>query len=878
MSKSESVSVNLIKWDSGQNSLAPLSDRQRDLIANLEQETTSSEQVDENSGDSRIAESNMEEENFIRGVETCQELLQRYKNLESKYASSSDIKYVNYLEELKSRRQECHEVCLHIEKALEDFSTLAKQYALVSGKTTSLHDATEQLISDQGILNRLAEDVARYVKYYREVDVIMEKLEAPTLSPNGEMFTDLLNKIDANIDFMEKNPSFKESGVYLVKYKHCRSKAMNLMRNYLFNLFDKATESITNPKEGTGATDPRDSSDATLALFYGRFQTMLPKARPVIEQVESRSYKRDEYDSLLGECHRHYLNRRGSVLGPGVEGALRSVKDRYNGDHCTLVRHACALLLHASVDEHRLFYQFFAKPSPFLASYLEGLCTWLYDLLRPFIVNINHLETLAELCCILRIEMLEEHVQNNLEPLQGFGNVCTQLLHDVRERLVFRAHIYLQTDVLNYNPSPGDLAYPEKLKMMEDIAESIREENRQTRMKKISVSSNDYTTGSSGGENIVGRNHLGLEPLGQKCSMANSPADLHGMWYPTVRRTLVCLSRLYRCVDRPVFQSLSREAIDHCVASIEMAKEKIEARSSLLDAELFQIKHLLILREQIAPFQVDFTVKEYSLDFSKVKTAAFGLLEKRSRLFALSNNALLEFLLESAPRMKEQLIDSRKHVDAKLKSSCQRFIQHASFILIEPVIKLLDKAKTSVTIDEDNTMRQRTFGDAQDIAAVVGESLRLIKFKLPNIQKSMQLYLANRETECILFRPIKNNVVAAFTHLSQLLTTNYTEEQLLLIACPLPEQISVMLSSSSLAQNQVSQNSRKVDATGGSSSTRERKESGASACSFGDRRSSRSRDSFHLNSTAVDDDNVFHSPEHSQDNSETPQHEVPPHE
>lgn len=39
---------------------------------------------------------------------------------------------------------------------------------------------------------------------------------------------------------------------------------------------------------------------------------------------------------------------------------------------------------------------------------------------------------------------------------------------------MFRANIYFVTDISEYKPSPGDLAYPEKLKQMEAIAEEMQ--------------------------------------------------------------------------------------------------------------------------------------------------------------------------------------------------------------------------------------------------------------------------------------------------------------------------------------------------------------------------------------------------------------------
>lgn len=400
------------------------------------------------------------------------------------------------------------------------------------------------------------------------------------------------------------------------------------------------------------------------------------------------------------------------------------------------------------------------------------------------------------------------------ESLEAFGKISYQLLQDVQERLVFRAHLYLQSDILNYKPSAGDLAYPEKLEMMESIALSLQEpqylrrsDSRSSMISMGSVTSQDVESSS---ENQI------------RSRSGNSPADLHGMWYPTVRRTLVCLSRLYRCVDRPIFQGLSQEALTHCIHSVSIASQAISNKKSPLDGELFEIKHLLILREQIAPFRVDFTVKETSLDFSKIKTAAFGLLQKRKQLFTLgSNNALLEFLLDGTPQVKEHLLDSRKDVDRQLKGVCEIFIRDSSKFLIGSLLGFIEKAQQLLKQPQQQQpgspansliLRQSSWASPQQISGIIQESQRMIKSKLAGLQRSMQLYLANKDTEFILFRPIRNNIIGAFVKLEQILSTNgYTKDDLVISSCPSADQISVLLSSASIiAENNSQQIGRKI--------------------------------------------------------------------
>ncbi|XP_078415632.1 conserved oligomeric Golgi complex subunit 3 [Cetorhinus maximus] len=725
-------------------------------------------------------------------IETAQQFYSWFSKIQTQMDQDEGTKYREMRDYLYGFQEQCDAILNDVNTALLHLESLQKQYLFVSTKTGTLHEACEQLLREQSELVGLAESIQQKLSYFNELENINTKLNSPTLSVNSEGFIPTLAKLDDCITYVSSHPGFRDYPVYLAKFKQCLSKAMHLMKTYTVNTLQNLSTQLTK-------RDPSviSNTDNAFTLFYVKFRAAAPKVRSLIEQIEQRTEKSSEYQQLLSEIHQCYLDQRGLLLSPSIASTIADLTSQNNRDHCALVRSGCAFLVHVCQDEHRLYNEFFTKPTSKLDELLEKLCLSWYDVFRPLIIHINHLETLSELCGILKNEMLEDHVQNNVEQLGAFSAVAKQMLEDVQERLVYRTHIYIQTDILGYKPAPGDLAYPDKLEMMEQIAQSLKDE--QKKLSAVDSSFAEVQLADPDSKNVIKSGNS--EVLNPRPQSTISPADLHGMWYPTVRRTLVCLSKLYRCIDRAVFQGLSQEALSACIHSLLAAADSIIKNKTQMDGQLFLIKHLLILREQIAPFHTDFAIKEISLDLKKTREAAFKMLNPRSvpRLFRLSsNNSILEFLLEGSPEIKEHYIDSKKEVDRNLKSACEKFIQHQTKLFVGHLEEFMTKISTLKTMGHQGgpkySLAQQPWAQPAKINDVVASTYKTIKVQLPMTLRSLTLYLSNKDTEFILFKPVRSNIQQTFQKLHGVLQEDFSGEDLQIIACPSMDQINLLLS------------------------------------------------------------------------------------
>jgi len=749
-SKADIVAA-LALWDDTTAQMASLTPKQRSILNNMTEEnlfgsTISNPQelnmpeIDDKSSaksgpqnSTNKLKSNMSDsvktEAKLTKLDTGRDFLDWLDRMETGIQAQKNSHFTVYYERVCELSQSTDILLEQVENNLKVLGFLKEQNHSASTKSNNLHSVCDDLMTKMSTLNELKSDIEAKESLFKDADKIVAQTANHLL--NSETLTKLLDEIDVCLKFFRAHPTYKDSAKYEVK---CRAAASKILV-YVKDSFRSALERSVD-LHGHSVSGDREST--SFDLFYGRLKIIAPRFHGIMLHLSNAAISpdsalKDDFESALQENLNIFISSRQKLVFQSLQFTLEDSVKKFERDHCSLVRSASVSLFHLLRDEEALMLEFFPVLSNIgnaAEDYFDSICQIFYDHLRPKIVKLHHLETLSEISSILKVELMEHTMasSNTDAPSNiSFNGSITQLWQDVQERLVYRSYIFIKTDISDFSPHDGDLLYPEKLEMMLSIAE-------------------DSTATKS-----------------------DSPADIHGMWYPTVRRTLMCLSKIYRSVEKAIFQEVAHEALKACIDSIVHASTMIKLRKTKFDGQLFLIKHLLILREQITPFNIVQSSTETSLDFSHYR--------RQQSLNNLVANAL--------PEVKELHMDYRREVDRLLKLTCESFIHEATHNVVGGLVLPMELLKTT---------------KAAALNQKITEAMKHMKKVVPLVQEKMSLYLANKETEFILYKPIRVSILETFSKFSKLIEENFDEQDLVVIGCPNMEVLAVTLSSLSITK------------------------------------------------------------------------------
>ncbi|KAI5320003.1 PREDICTED: conserved oligomeric Golgi complex [Prunus dulcis] len=667
-----------------------------------------------------------------------------FTDLEAALKSETEEKYRHYVDTLTERIQTCDGILGQVDDTLDLFNELQLQHQAVATKTKTLHDACDRLLIEKQRLIEFSEALRSKLNYFDELENITTNFYSPNMNVLNENFLPLLKRLDDCISYVESNPQYAESSVYLLKFRQLQSRALGMIRSHVLSVLKGASSQVQAAIRSSGGSKASVSEGVEASVIYVRFKAAASELKPVLEEIESRS-SRKEYTQILAECHKLYCEQRLSL----VRGIVHQRISEFAKKEAlpSLTRSGCAYLMQVCQLEHQLFYHFFpssAEDVSSLAPLIDPLSTYLYDTLRPKLIHETNVDFLCELVDILKVEVLGEQLSRRSESLAGLRPTLERILADVHERLTFRARTHIRDEIANYFPLDEDLDYPAKLER--------------------SVADNLETT-TQADENLVFKT-----------------------WYPPLEKTISCLSKLYRCLEPGVFTGLAQEVVEVCSTSIQKASKLIARRSSPMDGQLFLIKNLLILREQIAPFDIEFSVTHKELDFSHLLEHLRRILRGQASLFDWSRSTSLARTL--SPRVLESQIDAKKELEKSLKTTCEEFIMSVTKLVVDPMLSFVTKVtavKVAMSSGSQNQkaqsvmakpLKDQAFATPDKVAELVQKVAAAIQQELPIVMTKMKLYLQNPSTRTILFKPIKTNIVEAHLQVQSLLKAEYSPEEI----------------------------------------------------------------------------------------------------
>jgi hypothetical protein len=250
-----------------------------------------------------------------------------------------------------------------------------------------------------------------------------------------------------------------------------------------------------------------------------------------------------EYQSLMNELYQSYSSTRGRLILPIVTKKINEIAQApsTSKDLVAFARSSISYIRGICFDEYDLWGEWFEGDGG-IYDFLESMCEPLYDHLRPRTIHETQILKLCELCTLIQTRYMEDEDEDH-SPIQAGKLDFTVLVHpaleDAQTRLVFLSLAVLRDDIERYKPKPEDLDYPAK-------------------NKKQALSGTKSTLPILSGKkaskaDIPPTPQIPKTPMVVEEDEADSRWNFNTEaafkdWYPTLRKAIWLLSKIYRLV------------------------------------------------------------------------------------------------------------------------------------------------------------------------------------------------------------------------------------------------------------------------------------------------------------------------------------------
>eukprot|EP00605_Chrysophyceae_sp_TOSAG23-4_P001842 GSChrysophyteH1.ASY1.ANO1.2034.1 assembled CDS len=753
-------------------------------------------------------------------------------------AGFSDNSVDSLQKTLFSAEESCRNFMQELDTIVFILGEIGVSFNDVTGRTNSLMLNCEALLDQQHTLDVTVEKLRSSLKPFDDVELIAKQLGIPidarsdsiTLGkssnpnfhtgvtrgmiigdPRSSEFKGLLVRMRDSLQFLSENREYMDTDKYHHWLVQLRGRAFALVSRAMKSLLESATSQVLSSEgsrlrntgsigavtgaekvslEAMAAKMLSDDLPIEGSAIYRKFRGLGFRMKELQRLMDTSAMNADgTAASDSTEVRQAYISSRQSLLLPFVKELTiaRAVKtdskrvaealqtdlselDSSLRTKMTLtgkateiflgaaIHHAYSLLLRVCQLEHQLFEVLFVdsentegapsdppaddgaqnQSSKEVNVIVTSLCTLVCDGLRPLIIHENSVDELCRVASTLADDVRSQiaSVQLPTELLGILEQGVDRTVCDTQERLVYCAEMRLRKEVQLFKPLLAQLDYPQVLQETESGADSAN----------------------------------GL--------------DAAKAWFPPLRHTLALLSKLYGIVEPAVFEDFASRAVRKCIQSLESASNSITSARPAPHGDLFLVRSLLILREQLMPFDIKLQGKERKLDFTTTG-AAFSQFTSNPRQALRFDklNSLWQLATDGLPSMTESSVDAKREIDDVLKAACGTLKESTTRMLLSGLDQWLSKVAACVgdipishdTVNDSSRLvsqnkpaslpseqvsilKSQSFMRNDRILEVLQEANATIAEKIPDLGTNLKLYVSSSTTRAILLKPVQQEV------------------------------------------------------------------------------------------------------------------------